>query len=55
MPLFYTGKYAIMMYKMFNNIICENEFVQMNFQLFDNSRNPKIVFTRHQHYDVIEK
>ena len=45
-------RHAIMLYKMFKSIICENEFIQMNFQLFDNERNPKIVFTRNQTYDV---
>ena len=45
-------RHAILLYRMFNSIICENEFIQMNFQLFDNARNPKIVFTRNQNYDV---
>ena len=45
-------RHAILLYKMFNSIICENEFIQMNFQLFDNARNPKIVFIRNQNYDV---
>ena len=45
-------RHAVLMYKLFNNMICENEFVELNFQLYDNTRCPKITFTRNQKYDV---
>ena len=45
-------RHAIMMFKLFNNIICENEFEQMNFQLYDNDRFPKITFIKNQRFDV---
>ena len=39
-------RHAVLMYKLFNNIICENEVVEMNFQLYDNARCPTITFTK---------
>ena len=40
------------MYKLFNSIICENEFVHLNFQLYDNERGQNLVFLKEQTYDV---
>ena len=40
------------MYKLVNNIYCENEFVEMNFQLLDNARSSKIAFVKRQQYEV---
>ena len=45
-------RHAIMMYKLFNNIICDNEFMHLNFQFYDNDRGQKIVFLKDQTYDV---
>ena len=45
-------RHAIVMYKLTNNIYCENEFVEMNFQLLDNARSSKIAFVKRQHYEV---
>ena len=45
-------RHAVMMFKVFNNMFCENEFIQLNFQLYDNERCPKFRFTKNQRYDV---
>ena len=45
-------RHAIVMYKLFRNVICENEFVNLNFQLYDNERATKMTFIKHQRYDV---
>ena len=45
-------RHAIFMFKLFRNMICENEFVQMNFQLYENERSSKLRFIRNQNYDV---
>ena len=45
-------RHAVTMFKQFNNLICENEFIEMNFQLYDNERCRKISFTKNQRYDV---
>ena len=45
-------RHAITMYKLFNSIICENEFVHLNFQLYDNERSQKLVFFKDQKYEA---
>ena len=45
-------RHAVTMYKLFNNMICENEFIQLNFQLYANERTRKLTFTKMQRYDV---
>ena len=40
------------MYKLFNDIICENEFINLNFQLYENDRSQKLTFTKNQRFDV---
>ena len=40
------------MYKLFNIIICENEFLHLNFQLYDNERGQKLVFMKNQRYEA---
>ena len=45
-------RHAILMFKLFRNVICENEFVQMNFQLYKNDSHPKLKFIKNQKYDV---
>ena len=40
------------MYKLFNNIICENEFLHLNFQLNDNERGQNLVFMKSQQFEV---
>ena len=45
-------RHAVTMFKLFNNLICENEFIEMNFQLYDNERCKKITFTTNQRFDV---
>ena len=42
----------IVMYKLFKSLICENEFINLNFQLYDNERITKLTFIKHQRYDV---
>ena len=44
-------RYAVLMFKLFNNIICENEFIQLNFQLYDNNRCTKLSFIKNQRFD----
>ena len=38
--------------KLMKNNLCENEFVQLNFQLADNARATKLTFIKRQNYDV---
>ena len=45
-------RHAVVLFKLFNNQICENEFVEMNFQLYENDRLRKIVFTKNQRFEV---
>ena len=45
-------RHAVIMYKLFNNIICENEFLNLNFQLYDNERGRNLVFVRNQRYEA---
>ena len=45
-------RHAVQMYKLVNNVICEDEFVQLNFQMYDNERNQKVTFLKIQRYDV---
>ena len=45
-------RHAVTMFKLFNNLIRENEFIEMNFQLYDNERCSKITVTKNQRYDV---
>ena len=42
----------MIMYKLFNNMLCENEFIEMNFQLWDNARSRKIIFIKNQRFNV---
>ena len=44
-------RHAVLMFKLFNHIICENEFIQLNFQLYDN-RCTKLSFIKNQRFDV---
>ena len=45
-------RHAITLYKLMNNIICENEFLQLNFQLYENARSSKITFIKIQRFEV---
>ena len=45
-------RHAILLFKLFRNIICENEYIHMNFQLYDNERQTKLKFIKNQNYDV---
>ena len=45
-------KHAIMAYKLFRQIMCEDEFVQLNFQFSDNARCNKLNFIKRQRYEV---
>ena len=45
-------RHAIMPYKLMSNDLCEDEFVQLNFQLNDNPRQTKLSFFKRQNYDV---
>ena len=45
-------RHAMIMYKLFNNMLCENEFIEMNFQLCDNARSRKITFIKNQRFNV---
>ena len=45
-------RHAVVMHKLFNIIICENELLHLNFQLCDNDRNRKLTFIKNQRYDV---
>ena len=35
-------RHAVIMHKLFNRIICENEFLHLNFQLYDNERGQNL-------------
>ena len=41
-----------MLYKLMSNNLCENEFVQLNFQLNDNARLTKQNFLKRLNYEV---
>ena len=45
-------RHAILMYKLFRNVICENELSQMNFQLYENERCTKLKFIKNQKFEV---
>ena len=45
-------RHAVIMYKLFNNMLCDNEFIEMNFQLCDNARSRKITFIKNQRFNV---
>ena len=45
-------RHAVMAYKLLKNTLCEDELVQLNFQLVDNERLTKIKFIKRQNYDV---
>ena len=45
-------RHAIMLYKPMSNDLCEDEFIQLNFQLNDNPRQTKLSFFKRQNYDV---
>ena len=45
-------RHAILMFKLFNNIICENEFINLNFQFYDNDQCTKVSFIRNQKFDI---
>ena len=45
-------RHAIVLYKLINCIICEDEFLQLNFQLYDNVRSSKMPFIKIQKFDV---
>ena len=45
-------RHAVIMYKLFNSMLCDNEFIEMNFQLCDNARSRKITFTKNQRFNV---
>ena len=44
--------HAIMAYKLMKFELCEDEFVQLNFQLVDNARQTKLNFFKNQRFDV---
>ena len=45
-------RHAILIYKLFNEIMGKNEFVLLNFQLFDNVKSTKLVFIKRQNFDI---
>ena len=45
-------KHAIMMYKLMKCELCEDEFLQLNFQLNHNARLPRMNFLKRQRFDV---
>ena len=45
-------RHAVMAFKQPKNNLCEDEFVQLNFQLVDKERISKINFIKRQNYDV---
>ena len=45
-------KHAIIMYKLFIEIYCEDEFIQLKFQLSDNVRSTKVMFIKRQNFYV---
>ena len=44
--------HAIIAFKLFMDILCEDEFVHLNFQLVDNARATKLNFIKRHNYDV---
>ena len=45
-------RHANILFKLFRNIICENEFVHLNFQLYENERYTTLKFIKNQNYDI---
>jgi hypothetical protein len=45
-------KHAITVYKLFKSQCPENDFISLNFQLIDNPRSTKLVFTKRLNYEV---
>ena len=45
-------KHALMLHKLLRNDLCDDEMMNLNFQLVDNERSMKISFIRRQNYDV---
>ena len=45
-------RHAIIIYRLFNEIMCENEFVHLKFQLFNKVRSTKLVFIKIQNFDT---
>ena len=45
-------RHAIIMYKLFNEMCCDDEFVQLNLQLQENQRSNKLVFVKWLQNDV---
>ena len=42
----------IIMHKLINEIMCEDEFIQLNFQLYGNERSTKMTFLKMQKFEV---
>ena len=45
-------KHALMLHKLLRNDLCDDEMMNLNFQLADNERATKLSFIRIQKYDV---
>ena len=45
-------RHAIMVYKLIKCDLCEDEFVQLNFQLVDSALQTKLNFIKNQRFDV---
>ena len=45
-------RHAIMAYKLMKCELCEDEFVQLNFQFVDNAQQTKLNFIKNQRFDV---
>ena len=45
-------KHALSLYKLFNHQCPETEFVNLNFQLCDNARSTKLIFTKRESFEV---
>ena len=45
-------KNALMTYKLLRNDFCDDEMMNLNFQIADNARSTKLSFIRIQKYDV---
>ena len=43
-------RHAIIIYKFFYEIMCEIEFVHLNFQLFNSVRSTKLIFKKRQRF-----
>ena len=48
-------RHAIIMHKLFNKVLCEEEFLQLIFQFMDNDRSIKMIFQNRKNYDVGKK